>query len=83
MKKIFCPKCDEAIVLSAQKLKELKESDGERMAIVCPSCTHQLRIRLKGSAQSDNEDERDSQSENWGHIVVLENVFGYKQILSP
>ena len=46
MKKIFCPKCDEAIVLSAQKLKELKESDGERMAIVCPSCTHQLRIRL-------------------------------------
>ena len=63
MKKIFCPKCDEAIVLSAQKLKELKESDGERMAIVCPSCTHQLRIRLKGS----------------GHIVVLENVFGYKQ----
>lgn len=79
MKKIFCPKCDEAIVLSAQKLKELKESDGERMAIVCPSCTHQLRIRLKGSAQSDNEDERDSQSENWGHIVVLENVFGYKQ----
>ena len=38
-----------------------------------------MRIRLKSATPSDNEDEQDNQSENWGHIVVLENVFGYKQ----
>lgn len=79
MKKIFCPKCDEAIVLSAQKLQELKESESERIAIVCPSCTHQLRIRLKSSASSTEGEGAKAQTENWGHIVVLENVFGYKQ----
>lgn len=77
MKKIFCPKCDEAIVLSDARLAELRRAESEYMAIVCPSCTHQLRIRLKGKSQ---EPSREADEANiWGHIVVLENVFGYKQ----
>lgn len=77
MRKIFCPKCDEEITLSTAKLRELKESADERMAIVCPSCTHQLKIRLKtpkASAQAQH-----TTPERFGHITVLENVFGYKQ----
>lgn len=77
MKKIFCPKCDEAITLSDARLRELRESNEERHAIVCPSCTHQMRIRLK--VRSEEASEEKQESDNWGHIVVLENVFGYKQ----
>lgn len=82
MKKIFCPKCDEAIVLSDAKLQELRQAEDERMAIVCPSCTHQLRIRLrshKANSESQETTEGASESTNWGYLTVLENVFGYKQ----
>ncbi len=75
MKKIFCPKCDEAIVLSASRLAELRSADSGHISLVCPSCTHQLRIRLKGISSDTEERER----ETFGHIMVLENVFGYKQ----
>lgn len=78
MRKIFCPKCDEEITLSALKLRELKESAEERMAIVCPSCTHQLKIRLKSPKVSTEA--QHSAPKSFGHITVLENVFGYKQV---
>lgn len=78
MRKIFCPKCDEEITLSVAKLQALKERADERMAIVCPSCTHQLKIRLKAPKSSDAE--RRQSAEHFGHITVLENVFGYKQV---
>lgn len=77
MKKIFCPKCDEAIVLSDARLRELRERGEERQSIVCPSCTHQLRIRLRSKAETSEESKKSEA--NWGHIIVLENVFGYKQ----
>ncbi len=77
MKKIFCPKCDEAIVLSDARLAELRTSKEERMALVCPSCTHQMRIKLK--RKDDGAEQNDKEQHNWGHIIVLENVFGYKQ----
>lgn len=79
MKKIFCPKCDEAIVLSDGKLQELRDAEHERLSIVCPSCTHQLRIRLKGSKSNDHSNSKHNDEPCYGHIVVLENVFGYKQ----
>lgn len=77
MKKIFCPKCDEAIVLSDARLSELRASDQGYIALVCPSCTHQLRIRLKAAPAKASE--RATAGEHYGHIVVLENSFGYKQ----
>lgn len=75
MKKIFCPKCDDEITLSDQRLRELKQAEGERIAIVCPSCTHQLRIRLRATESQTSTKE----AEYFGHITILENVFGYKQ----
>lgn len=74
MKKIFCPKCDEEITLSLTKLRELREQ--ERLAIVCPHCTHQLNIRRKARRETQGEEVR---QDNYGHITVVENVFGYQQ----
>lgn len=78
MKKIFCPKCDEAITLSAARLKELRESEAERFALVCPSCTQQLRLRINKTKQEASEADEQAM-QHYGHITVLENVFGYKQ----
>lgn len=74
MKKIFCPKCDEELTLSEARLKELRTSDGQYLAIVCTGCAHQLRLRLKPQAETKSE-----ATAECGHIVVLENTFGYKQ----
>lgn len=82
MKKIFCPKCDEGITLSDSRLKALKESEDERISIVCPSCTQQIRLRLKAKAspsEGEISDKKTKVQEDWGHIIALENVFGYKQ----
>lgn len=76
MKKIFCLKCDQEIILSESKLSELRLSGENRLALVCPNCTHQLRIRLR---QPLHRRKDDSSLKHFGHIVVLENGFGYKQ----
>lgn len=79
MKKIFCPKCDEAISLSSARLRELREKGDERHSIVCPSCTQQLRIRLRSPKAQEDKDPRGEEASHYGYITVLENVFGYKQ----
>ncbi len=80
MKKIFCPRCDEAIILSDTKLAELRTSERGVVAVVCSSCTHQIRLRLKAqSSHEATEAHTAVPTEQYGHIVVLENVFGYKQ----
>lgn len=76
MKKIFCPKCDGEITLSAAKLDELKAQSEERMPIVCPHCTHQLYIRRRASSARSAEA---NEATLYGHITVVENVFGYQQ----
>lgn len=81
MKKIFCPKCDEAIVLSDAKLRELRSSESDKASVVCNACGHQLRIRLKSrtSDEADSEQKQHAPTESLGHIIVVENSFGYKQ----
>lgn len=78
MRKIFCPKCDEEIALSSAKLKEFRERANERISIICPSCTHQLRIRIKPPKRSSDSEQRVDQQ--CGHITIIENVFGYRQL---
>lgn len=83
MKKIFCPKCDEAIILSDIRLRELRYSQSDRASIVCNACGHQLRIRLKSRTANQNEEQDDvatMQANSLGHIIVVENSFGYKQL---
>lgn len=82
MKKIFCPKCDEAIVLSDAKLRELRSSESDRGSVVCTTCGHQLRIRLKSrtTSEGDAEQRHKAPADSLGHIIVVENGFGYKQL---
>lgn len=78
MKRVLCPKCDELISINSKRIQELRESDKERMTLSCPKCAHQLRIRLRHHSEITKGDES-GQHLSWGHIVVLENIFGYKQ----
>lgn len=80
-KTIFCPKCDEEITIAPARLDELRQSPAGYIAIVCPQCTHQIRLRRKvapSAASADVHEERIS----YGHIIVLENVFCQKQYFS-
>ena len=81
MKKIFCPKCDTAIPLSREYLSKLIAQGEERISLVCPQCAHQLNLRLRlpqGQTKVAKQSRPDRPSV--GHLVVLENVFGYKQL---
>ena len=83
MKKIFCPKCDTAIPLSREHLSKLIAQGEERISLVCPQCAHQLNLRLRlpqGQTKAAKQSRPDRPSV--GHLVVLENVFGYKQLFS-
>lgn len=77
MKKIFCPKCDNPIVLTTERIGELRARGEERFSIVCPSCTHQLNLRLR--LPKDQSKQSTTQRPSLGHLVVVENGFGYKQ----
>lgn len=78
-KKIFCPKCDEDITITPSRLEELRQSPIGYIAIVCPQCTHQIRLRKKSAPHTLN---KDKVATNYGHIVVLENGFCQKQYFS-
>lgn len=77
MKKIFCPKCDTAIPLTRERIEELRTEGGDRLSLICPSCTHQLNLRLR---QPSGKGEKKAPRQPVGHLVVVENVFGYKQL---
>ena len=82
MKRVRCPKCDHFI-----QFDETKYSEGQSLVFVCDNCQKQFAIRIgvsklralqreenKGSALSD-----ETQEDNVGSIVAVENVFGFRQ----
>lgn len=71
MKKVRCPKCDNYIIFD-----ETKYQVGQKLVFVCPECNKQFAIRLKSSHNADKEID-----ENVGSILVIENVFHFKQEL--
>ncbi|WP_321426771.1 FHA domain-containing protein [uncultured Bacteroides sp.] len=80
MKKILCPKCENYLTFD-----ETKYTEGQSLVFVCENCGKQFSIRIgKTKLKSQNKnavfDEQENK-EKFGSIVVLENVFGYKQIL--
>lgn len=85
MKRVFCPKCDGAITISRETLSQA--SPNGSLSLLCPHCCHQLRIRLV--SKSDNSHNHKTEQEEQeleqeldrsrGYIVVLENIFGYRQ----
>ena len=79
MKRIRCPKCDEAILFD-----ETKYECGRILVFECPECHKQFRIRIpQPKPQTAEEDTTSSDSEAtvYGRVVVLENAFHFKQEL--
>ena len=80
MKRILCPKCENYL-----SLYETKYSEGQSLVFVCEHCGKQFSIRLgKSKMKAPRKEEKldeDVYKEEFGCIVVIENVFGFKQVL--
>ena len=80
MKRVRCPKCDNYITFDEKQYEE-----GQQLVFVCPECNRQFAIRLgtskvKETRKNENLDEQEHAQEI-GSIVVVENVFHYKQVI--
>lgn len=81
MKRVRCPKCDNYITFD-----ETQYASGQQLVFVCPQCQKQFGIRIGVSKLRDKHEERhlDEQenAQDCGSIVVVENVFHYKQVIA-
>lgn len=80
MKRVRCPKCDEFITFD-----ETKYQEGQALVFVCPQCGKQFGIRigkskLRNIQKEENPDENADET-GYGSIIVIENVFHYKQVI--
>ena len=84
MKRVRCPKCDNYITFD-----ETKYEAGQSLVFKCDQCGREFGIRIGVSklrkTQKDENAELNSESpiadSECGSIVVIENVFHYKQVL--
>lgn len=80
MKRILCPKCENYL-----SFDETKYSEGQSLVFVCEHCGKQFSIRLgKTKMKPSRKDEKlndDAYGMEFGYITVVENIFGYKQVL--
>lgn len=80
MKRIRCPKCESYLTFD-----ETKYTEGQSLVFVCDQCKKQFSIRLgKTKMRATQKEERPDESEfkeAFGNITVIENVFGFKQVL--
>lgn len=81
MKRVRCPKCDNYI-----QFDETKYEEGQSLVFVCDQCKKQFGIRIgksKLNAANRREEIVDETEgiKDYGNIVVVENVFAFKQVL--
>ncbi|MCD8165434.1 MAG: hypothetical protein LUE93_04495 [Bacteroides sp.] len=80
MKRVRCPKCDNYLTFD-----ETQYSEGQSLVFVCDACGKQFSIRIgKSKLNATNKDrnkEEESIESEFGSLTVVENIFGYKQIL--
>ena len=80
MRRVRCPKCDNYITFD-----ETIYTEGQQLVFQCPNCNRQFGIRLGTSkilhTRKEEILDEDTQCEKFGSIVVVENVFHYKQVL--
>ncbi|MBR6945967.1 MAG: FHA domain-containing protein [Prevotella sp.] len=80
MKRVRCPKCDSYITFD-----EKQYTDGQRLVFVCPDCNKQFGIRIGVSKlrerQKDENPDELANEKGFGSIVVIENVFHFKQVI--
>lgn len=80
MKRVRCPKCDEFIIFDETKYK-----DGQSLVFECTQCGKQFGIRigtskLRNTQKEEITDEKADEN-GFGSIIVIENVFHYKQVI--
>lgn len=80
MKRVRCPKCDHYIIFD-----ETKYAAGSSLVFKCDECGREFGIRigvskLNNTQKEENPDEQEF-AKACGSIVVIENVFHYKQII--
>ncbi len=79
MKRVGCPKCDSFITFD-----ETKYAKGQSLVFVCPNCNKQFGIRM-GVNPLRNVQREEQPEENgdngFGSLLVIENVFHYKQVI--
>ena len=84
MKRVRCPKCDNYITFDETKYKA-----GQSLVFKCDQCGREFGIRIGVSKlRNTQKDENESLTSplspltsEYGSIVVIENVFHFKQIL--
>ncbi|MCD8266593.1 MAG: FHA domain-containing protein [Prevotellaceae bacterium] len=80
MKRVKCPRCDNFITFD-----ERQYTDGQQLVFQCPQCKKQFSIRigvskLRATHKEEPFEEEEREAE-CGSLVVIENVFHYKQVL--
>ena len=85
MKRVRCPKCDGFITFD-----ETQYQPGQSLVFECPECGKQFGIRigvskLRNSQKDENKENREQLDSEptgeFGSIIVIENVFHYKQTI--
>lgn len=84
MKRVRCPKCDQYIIFD-----ETRYEPGQKLVFKCNECGKEFGIRmgvskLKATQKDETAQLADTDANlesDCGSIVVIENVFHYKQIL--
>ena len=80
MKRVRCPKCETFITFD-----ETQYSEGQQLVFQCENCRRQFAIRLgvsklRATQREEVLDEQEN-AEEQGSIVVVENVFHFKQVI--
>lgn len=74
MKRIRCPKCDEAILFD-----ETQYEPGRSLVFECPECHKQFKLRIPMPKPVEEELEEEAPVMGW--LTVIENAFHFKQLL--
>lgn len=82
MKRVRCPKCDQYITFD-----ETRYEEGQSLVFQCIHCGRQFGIRMgvsklrKPQREENADDVGDSDDYGCGALVVIENVFHFKQVI--
>lgn len=81
MKRVRCPKCDHYIIFDEKKYVE-----GQSLVFQCEECGKQFGIRIgvskiHGTQKEESNPDETPEPETVGSLIVIENVFGFKQVL--
>lgn len=80
MKRVRCPKCDNYIAFD-----ETRYEPGQSLVFQCHNCGKQFGIKIGVSKLKDLQKEEklneNANEKGFGSIIVIENVFHYKQVI--